>query len=264
MVDKMAGNEFRVGSVLGRSLSVLTRNIVPFGILGLIFTWPLVLDDAEGEPGTEAPSGVDPAGAVDALVLAEFIIVLAIVLGIIFLVIAMYMLCISTMAYGTFQDLRGSRVRVVECLRRGLSTVFPVVGVAFLNTVLVILGTMALIIPGIMLWVALWVAVPVAVVERPGVIASLRRSAWLTKGHRWRIFGIVLVLGLLNGVANSVVLVPFATLTGDAAAAVANVVAYLITVFFMAWGAVAAAVAYHDLRLEKEGVGVNEIAAVFD
>jgi len=264
MVDRVSSDRFRVGSVLGRSLSVLTRNIVPFGILGLIFTWPLVLDDAGDDPGVEAPSSADPVGAVDPLVLVEFIVAAAIVLGLIFLVIAMYMLCISTMAYGTFQDLRGNRVRVAECLRRGLSTVFPVVGVAILNTVLVILGTMVLIIPGIMLWVALWVAVPVAVVERPGVIASLRRSAWLTKGHRWRIFGIVLVLGLLNGVANSVVLVPFATLTGDAAAAVANVVAYLITVFFMAWGAVAAAVAYHDLRLEKEGVGVNEIAAVFD
>lgn len=232
--------------------------------MGLIFTWPLLWSDAGEDPAAQVSPNAGPAGTIDFWAPFETIIVFAIVLGIIFLVIAMYMLCISTMAYGTFQDLRGSRVRVIECLRRGLSTVFPVVGMAIFNTVLVILGTMALIIPGIILWVALWVAVPVAVVERPGVIASLKRSAWLTKGHRWRIFGIVLVLGLLNGLANSIALAPFAALTGDPAAAVANVVAYLITVFFMAWGAVAAAVAYHDLRLEKEGVGVNEIAAVFD
>lgn len=264
MADGVYGEGFRVGSVLGRSMSILTRNIVPFGILCLIFTWPLLLSDTSDEPAAEVPPNADVAGSVDPMAAVGVIVLFAVVLGIAFLVIAMYMLCISTMAYGTFQDLRGRRVGVAECLRRGLSTVFPVVGVAFLGTLIVSLGTLALIIPGIILWIMFWVAVPVAVVERPGVIASLRRSAQLTKGHRWRIFGIVLVIALLNGLANGIVLVPFATMSGDVALAVANIVAYLITVFFIAWGAVAAAVAYHDLRLEKEGVGVNEIAAVFD
>lgn len=33
---------------------------------------------------------------------------------------------------------------------------------------------------------------------------------------------------------------------------------------FTSLGAVACAVTYHDLRLVKEGVGVEELAAVFD
>ena len=46
--------------------------------------------------------------------------------------------------------------------------------------------------------------------------------------------------------------------------AVHAVVSYLATAFFIAFGAVTTAVAYHDLRLVKEGLGIDEIAAVFD
>lgn len=284
-------SEFRVGGVLGRSISILRRNFGTFGTLALLFTWPLlfVSDDTDidldgerlGQPGREAP--VFDTGPAE----GEIAAVVAIVAVVLLFVMALYMLATSTMVYGTFQDLRGRRVGVGECIRRGLATVIPVIGIAILSTLLIILvsgllslpgilivsGTpvlgvawiaAAVVVPSLMIYTALWVAVPVAVVERPGVIASMRRSAALTKGYRWRILGVLLVIGLLNGVAEAIATSPFGGSGGAAGGMAETVIGYLVTVFFAAWGAVATAVAYHDLRAVKEGIGVNEIAAVFD
>ncbi len=47
----------------------------------------------------------------------------------------------------------------------------------------------------------LYVAVPVCVIEKQGVIASLSRSRALTKGYRWQIFGLfllVMVIGFIG------------------------------------------------------------------
>jgi hypothetical protein len=38
----------------------------------------------------------------------------------------------------------------------------------------------------------------------------------------------------------------------------------VVTLIFDLFGAVVVAVTYHDLRLEKDGVSVDELAAVFD
>jgi hypothetical protein len=44
------------------------------------------------------------------------------------------------------------------------------------------------------------VALPACVVEGLGPIKSLGRSANLTKGHRWKILGIFLVLNVVGGI----------------------------------------------------------------
>lgn len=46
--------------------------------------------------------------------------------------------------------------------------------------------------------------------------------------------------------------------------AVSILVTAIVTAFFGAWGACAAAVGYHDLRATKENVDIESIASVFD
>ena len=94
-------------------------------------------------------------------------------------------------------------------LRHGLRIVFPVLGVALLSVLMMMLSAIALVIPMFIVMTMFWVAIPAAVVERPGVIASLKRSAELTTGNRWRVFGIYAVITLLSPVASSTVQMPF-------------------------------------------------------
>ena len=64
-------------------------------------------------------------------------------------------------------------------------------GVAVIVGVLVAVGLMLLVVPGVFAYLILVLAAPVAVMERGAVGASLRRSALLTRGHRGRILGAV-------------------------------------------------------------------------
>ena len=54
---------------------------------------------------------------------------------------------------------------------------------------------------------------------------------------------------------------PFDGISGSVAAVLAKLV---MAAFFSALVAVVSAVCYHDLRRVKEGVGTDQIAAVFD
>jgi len=241
--------QFSIGAALARSFSVLFRNIVPFGILALIFNapvqlMPLFFDQVNGT----LAGGFEPLSIV--LVLAN------IILG--------FMLA-ATLVYGTVLELRGGRASLLECMSRGLSLLFPVIGVGILVGIIIGLFSLLLIIPGIIAAVMLWVAVPAAVVERPGIVDSLKRSIELTKGYRWPLFGLILILMIINTVIGAAV----GGIAGLAAGAVLGpiglvMINLVVQAFSGALFAVASAVAYHDLRIAKEGASVNDIAAVFD
>ncbi len=245
--------EFRVGSALTRSFIVLFRNLVPFGLLAIIFNLPMqivsVLLVSEGQ------------------VTAEFTVVTIVVvyLGNILL----GFLLSATLVYGTVLELRGGRAGVLECVVRGFGLLLPVIGVGILVGLVVVAGSFLLFIPGIIATVMLWVAVPVAVVERTGISASLSRSIELTKGYRWQVFGLILILALLTWVLSLAI----GALIGlGAYFATDNVLSETVTLiinivvqgFSGALFAVASAVVYHDLRIAKEGANVEQIAAVFD
>jgi uncharacterized membrane protein len=131
---------------------------------------------------------------------------------------------------------------------------------ALLETVLLMLGLILLIVPGIMLYTMWLVGVAACVVERTGPWRSLRRSQELTKGHRWKIFGLFLLLLLFSLISPLLQLLLNAT-AGATAAAIGNAI---WTAFGSAFSSVVIAVTYYDLRVAKEGIDIEQIASVFD
>ncbi len=235
-------SEFRVGSVLGRGFSILFNNIVPFLFLTVLIYSPLIIYTAM----------IDTSETMEeSLAIWEGVVIFGSIL--------LTMILTATLIYGTVQELRGQHATIGDCLSRGLSRTIPVLGVAILSMAAMTAGFIALIIPGYIVMTMLWVAIPVAVVERPGVINSLRRSSQLTKGDRWRIFGIILILGIIEGVPSQII----ENMNIDDVK-VALMLSLAVTAFVGAVDAVVTAVGYHDLRVTKEGVGIEEIAAVFD
>jgi membrane-anchored glycerophosphoryl diester phosphodiesterase (GDPDase) len=75
--------------------------------------------------------------------------------------------------------------------------VLALLGVAFLSALLVFIGFVLFVIPGIYAGVRLVVAAPAAVLEKRGPQAALRRSWDLVAGNWWRVFGIIAVVTLL-------------------------------------------------------------------
>jgi len=271
---------FTVGSVLRQSLLILGRNAAGFGIVAVVFTLPAIAY-SQFLLGELAELGGDPSGASGARILA--IIFVGSMTLFLLQAVAAAILC-----YGTIRDLRGGAAGLGESLRGGLPAIFRVMGITILLGLLIVLSSFVAAIPGglaaaagmgaagailsglaaaiafAMIFTRYWIAIPVAVVEAAGVIASLKRSAAMTKGQRWRVFGLILVLyGLNFGVAW---LTDSVTNSADLSAPgwPAVILGLVVASFFLAWRSIAAAVAYHDLRIAREGHQGDEVARVFE
>jgi hypothetical protein len=233
-------------------LSVLAKNFVPFAILYLSINAPSAIYalTQAGKPGSDEDTGVG------SLTIAENF------LG---LIVA------AAVTYAAVQELRGRHVSFGEFFGRGLAQSGAVIRVAILSGILLVLAFIALVVPFFIFYTMWWVAIPVAVIERPGAIASLQRSAELTRGYRWQVFGLIICffLALIAALLLfAVLLFALFFLVADAnqtlldqASAVAT---WLLSALFMAVQAVLTAVSYYYLRVAKEGVGIEDIAAVFD
>ena len=233
----------RVFSVLGRSVGILARNFVPFYVLSLFAHVPNLIYVLYEEPWSSEPH-------------ASFWIVIVLSMVLAFAVT-------GALTYGVVQQIRGRRASIGDCLSIGLGRMLSVLGVSLVMGIVVSLGLLALLVPGIVMLCLYYVAVPVAVVERRGVFSSLARSTALTAGYRWYIFALGLVMTvvwigvhLLMGVAPSDL---------GAEQSVGGVLLQeAVGAVFTALGAVTAAVVYYDLRLTKEQVDIEDLAHVFE
>jgi len=257
--------EFRIGRIIARSFKVLVRNFVPFAVLagllvGIEFGAETLIADATDflipDTAQRADDGTVPLGE-----LGGVGAVLAIILGILLLVISLlfYFLAQAVVIFGTFQDLRGRRASVLDCIKGGLKPVVPIVLIGVLSTIIISLGFI-IIIPGLIFAVGFYVAIPVGVVERPGVRASLARSRELVRGHGWRVFGLLIIATFITQFELVVGADGLFSL-GDE---VWQILGTVRDVLATAFAAIMSAVAYHDLRIIKDGANVDEIAAVFD
>lgn len=128
-----------------------------------------------------------------------------------------------------------------------LRAVTPVLGrllmVAVVAALLVTLGFVLLVVPGLILITVWSLAAPVIVVERPPGLAALGRSRELVRGNGWRVFGVILLLDVLVAVIAGAIEAGTET-AGAGAGLVATVVVGILTAPI---SALAAAVMYFDL-----------------
>jgi hypothetical protein len=238
-----AQGDFRVGQVFTRSFSLLFRHFLTFFIVTLIAFSPLLLL-RDGAANAER----DPTQAFIAL-------------GIGFvLLMVLSMFSSAIILHCAFQDMRKRPLNLLEALKVAFRRLVPLILLALLESLLLVLGIILLVVPGLILYTMWLVAVAACVVERTGPWRSLRRSQELTKGHRWKIFGLFLLL-LLISLINPVVQLALTTAAGPTAAAIGNAI---WTAIGSAFSSVVIAVTYYDLRVAKEGIDIEQIASVFD
>jgi len=139
------------------------------------------------------------------------------------------------------------------------------VWLAVVFVVLLALGTLACIAPGVYLYIAWSVAVPVLLLEDRRGRQALKRSRELVRGRWWSVLGAVVVSGILAGIVQVVFsgLLLAVVASGDSevvnavAGAVANVAGSILTTPF---AAAVIMVVYFDLRVRKEGFDLELLA----
>lgn len=126
------------------------------------------------------------------------------------------------------------------------------VWVTLLYFALVIAGLFVLIIPGLIVFTILSVAGQAVVVEGAGVFDSFGRSFALVKDNAWRVFGYLLIIGLLGLLMLALVLLVALPLgTGVAASVVAAFLGNLLSTPVVAIGAAALYSQLKSLELEN-------------
>jgi hypothetical protein len=251
---------FSIGGCLKRALSTFFANFISFNLLGLVVIVPgillvVVLFGAVFASIFMAGSAVDGTPPdFGALHFGTFGLVWV-------LMVTLQYFLTAVIVFGSLRYLQGNKAGFLACLMQGLRRIVPIIGVAVITTVLVTIGMALLIVPGIIIAVMICLAIPVLMVESPGIMGSLSRSRALTKGYRWHIFGVLLLAFVITTIVNIVVPIPFGLVLPQELTIIVNGLLQLFTTVFMA---VLLAVIYHDLRVAKEGVSTAQLAAVFD
>jgi hypothetical protein len=253
-VAAVSAPDFRMGRVVQRTFDVIGRNFWLFAVMAFVLIVPGTLLQSAAAPGLGQGRNVGLFSLGSLLGLLGYFVLQAAII------------------HATVTDLNGTRPSAADALGTGLRQFLPVIGVGLLYVLGVSVGIVLLIVPG-MIWAIMWcLAIPVRVVERTSVGEAFGRSRFLTRGYRWNIFGLLLVyyilawifgmtLGAVAGVAASfepgagffspAFLLPlFATI--------------LATIIGAVVGTTGFASLYYELRVAKEGIGPEALAAVFD
>ncbi len=196
-----------------------------------------------------------------------------------FLLVALIGLLASLLAYAalswrTVERLQGRIPSPSATLEAAFRTLPVLIAVTILGYLAIVLASLLLIFPGVMLATAWLVVVPAAACEKTGVVRTFGRSAELTKGHRWAVFGLLVVLWVgsllvtvlgalliraMFGLSGNIFMVQPSGPFGYVALVLQMLLGALVTVVF----GVGVGVVFHELRALKGGFDTRRLSEVF-
>jgi hypothetical protein len=142
--------------------------------------------------------------------------------------------------------LDGRRDHTLGTLMRSATPVIVPLAIAgVLAGIAVGIGTLLLIVPGLILLTIWAVIAPVIVIERSGAIDAFGRSREIVRGNGWQVFGVIVVLFLLQFTVTAVVQA-LANSVADSFAAYA-IAELVVRLLIAPLSALAAAVLYFEL-----------------
>jgi Uncharacterised protein family (UPF0259). len=250
---------FDMGRVVSRTFGAIGRNAVTFLVLSVIAVTPqLILSAFLGVGDIARGHVIRPDQLLHTYSMLGIVSIFGFILGAVLQ---------AALVHGTINDLNGKKASFGDCLQTGIRYCLPLIVLTIAMTLAMFAGLILLIVPGVLIFLAWAVAVPVLVVENTGIGGAFGRSAALTKDHRWAILGLAVAvwliatgLGLLllplQGLlilqgAGTIAMAPFLVVSGAV---------HVVTATIMATGTAAI---YYELRQIKEGIGPEQLADVF-
>ncbi|WP_262692706.1 hypothetical protein [Kordiimonas aestuarii] len=249
--------EFRVGDVLTNTFRTFFANFFRFLAFGGVVYGVLLASSAAINALLFAPIAEESMSATRSLSAPPSPLLMLLPLLIMFLMMTVVQ---SAIVFGAIEYQAGRKASIASMLKVGLRAFVPALCAAILIWVLVSIGMLLLIIPGIIIALMVSVTIPAIVAEGLGPIAALRRSRLLTAGYRWPILGAIVVVIVVATLAQLILSVPAMFL---ALPIVGGLIALLFTSAMIGvYGSMTASV-YTGLRAAKEGVLADDVASVF-
>jgi hypothetical protein len=238
----------RVGEILGTAFVVYRQHASAlWKVVAVVVALPAALNGALAVAERQVR---DSGGSSGSLVILQSLV----------LVVSLVASCLATAAaFRLVADAYlGRTVDPGASMRFGLQRLSAVIWVSLLVGLGVGIGSLLLVVPGVYLFVAWSVAVPVLLGENLRGRPALRRSRELVRGRWWSCAGVLVLAFLLAIIVAAVILLVLTGILGsngsDTALFFEQGVSSLIanTLVLPFWVA-ATTVLYIDLRVRKEG-----------
>lgn len=259
--------EMTVGDILDRGLKLLFARLPVFFLINLLVLSPVIAILLAMPFAFESAEGMDQNTALMLAGAALFAVLLALVLQ---------PIGTAAVLHIVMEEYAGRPASMGQALSFALSRFGTLFAVSLLYGLLVGVGFLLCCVPG-MIWLAMYCFVgQVVVVERLGVGGAFERSAQLTRGYRWRVFGVLFLMGLANGILQNIVQTGLnAALPAQEIVPAANgvrlqvnpvnhfidtAVTQGVNILLTTYIAVCTTLLYLDLRIRKEGFDL-ELAA---
>lgn len=154
--------------------------------------------------------------------------------------------------YALHQSAAGERPRAGEVLTAGFEAFTPLFAAVVLAAAGIALGFVALIVPGVYLYIR-WFFVPQSVViEGARGTRALSRSGLLVTGFWWRTFGLVVLANIAIAIPGFVLLTPFTAIADSTDRAVWTLVGSAVTTSITApFVALYSTLLYYDLLARR-------------
>lgn len=151
----------------------------------------------------------------------------------------------------------GRRPRLASVAWRGVRVLPVVAAAAFVAGVSIEIGFLALLIPGIILWIRLSVVAQAAAIERGSVRSAWRRSWRLSRHYEGHIFGLLIVVFVLTA---GVMVAGLVLTTGSGSSPGAVVAGILVNTTISSFTALTTALLYFDLQARELRPGSKRIS----
>ena len=169
--------------VAAQTMGVLRRHPGPLILLGVLFAGlPTVMEDvaAQWAPLVRL-AALDPYDSQVAASMEGAVFRSLLLAGVVHLVAA---------------DAAGHPARFAASLATALRCFLPVLGLSLAVSIGITLGAVLAVVPGVLLAVRWFVAIPAGWWKGPGLSRALARSAGLMRGRRWRALGWMVAYGV--------------------------------------------------------------------
>ncbi len=260
---------FSIGRTLKDSLGIFGRNFVTFALLALAVQLVILVTPSDLNARALAGSGQ----------LAWWEFVVATAGGIIVTNVTQ-----TLVVFGTLQNLRGQRASLSDAWRSvpfipsillaGTIMSLPSIASWITRSLLpgnaMALGFWSIVFGAASLFLMLlwWIYVPAIAIERGGLLHGLRRSRYLLSGHRWRVFGLMVIVGIASiAIVFAIGLIGGVSVTDLASVSrmtPVGIAIFVVSALILAFDGVLTTVSYYHLRVAKDGPISEDLVQVFD
>jgi len=246
-----------VGGIVSDSFSILFRNFILVMILALVPTLLGIViggllggwNYAVGDYAAEIGNGINYAA-----IALNFIIQMVV-----------YGIATALLVQLAYDSKLNRGITPQKYIGPAFAAAIPIAVLGLVIGILAGIGFMALIIPGLWIYAVFSMTSPSIVIEKVGY-RGMGRSKNLTKGYRWPILGVIIIISICAALVGGAVGFALVALMGGGSISIPLNIAVnsIAGAFGTGLGGIAIALTYARLREIKEGVSVDEIASVFD